>query len=95
MEKALLLLKTQLNSKIIHKEKTNLLKFQTDWFFLCDLVEIRTQDPQLRRLLLYPAELRDQKLFFKSGAKVQYFSINTNSFSEKAVNQPLYLLKNE
>ena len=34
MEKTLLLLKTQLNSKIIHKEKTNLLKFQTDWFFL-------------------------------------------------------------
>ena len=29
---------------------------------VCDLVGIRTQDPQLRRLLLYPAELRDQEL---------------------------------
>ena len=26
----------------------------------CDPVGIRTQDPQLRRLLLYPAELPDQ-----------------------------------
>ena len=26
-------------------------------FFLCDSVGIRTQDPQLRRLLLYPTEL--------------------------------------
>ena len=29
--------------------------------FLCDPVGIRTQDPQLRRLLLYPAELPDFK----------------------------------
>ena len=28
--------------------------------FLCDPGGIRTHDPQLRRLLLYPAELRDQ-----------------------------------
>ena len=28
--------------------------------FLSDSVGIRTQDPQLRRLLLYPAELPDQ-----------------------------------
>ena len=27
--------------------------------FICDPVGIRTQDPQLRRLLLYPAELPD------------------------------------
>ena len=27
--------------------------------FKCDPVGIRTQDPQLRRLLLYPAELPD------------------------------------
>ena len=27
----------------------------------CDPVGIRTQDPQLRRLLLYPTELPDQK----------------------------------
>ena len=28
--------------------------------FFCDPGGIRTHDPQLRRLLLYPAELRDQ-----------------------------------
>ena len=33
MKKTLLLLKIQLSSKDVHKEKTNLLKFQTDWFF--------------------------------------------------------------
>ena len=27
---------------------------------ICDSVEIRTQDPQFRRLLLYPTELRNQ-----------------------------------
>ncbi len=30
--------------------------------FLCDPGGIRTHDPQLRRLLLYPAELRDHAL---------------------------------
>ena len=30
--------------------------------FFCDSVGIRTQDPQLRRLLLYPAELPNQSL---------------------------------
>ena len=30
-------------------------------FFLCDPGGIRTHDPQLRRLLLYPAELRDHQ----------------------------------
>ena len=34
----------------------------------CDSVGIRTQDPQLRRLLLYPAELPNQPLF---GFRVQ------------------------
>ena len=29
-------------------------------FLIGDLERIRTSDPQLRRLLLYPAELRDQ-----------------------------------
>ena len=37
--------------------------------FFCDPVGIRTRDPQLRRLLLYPAELQDQPCF--AGAKVQ------------------------
>ncbi len=31
----------------------------------CDPVGIRTQDPQLRRLLLYPAELPDQFCYAK------------------------------
>ena len=34
------------------------------FLLVCDPVGIRTQDPQLRRLLLYPAELRNQ---IKSG----------------------------
>ena len=38
-------------------------------FVKSDLVGIRTQDPQLRRLLLYPAELRDHHLRF-AAAKV-------------------------
>ena len=38
-------------------------------FAFCDLAGIRTPDPQLRRLLLYPAELRDQHSF-KCGCNV-------------------------
>ena len=33
--------------------------------FTCDSVGIRTQDPQLRRLLLYPAELPNQSIPFE------------------------------
>ena len=39
--------------------------------FYGDRAGIRTQDPQLRRLLLYPAELPDHPLF--GGAKVGIF----------------------
>ena len=44
----------------------------------CDSVGIRTRDPQLRRLLLYPAELRNHRLkkiipFQLAGAKVVIF----------------------
>ena len=42
--------------------------FQAEFFDLCDPVGIRTQDPQLRRLLLYPAELPDQLI---AGAKLR------------------------
>ena len=39
------------------------LNFQLSTFnFSCDPVGIRTRDPQLRRLLLYPAELPDPSL---------------------------------
>ena len=48
-------------------------KSATFWVALLlvrDSVGIRTQDPQLRRLLLYPAELPNQSLFrFESGCK--------------------------
>ena len=37
--------------------------------FACDPVGIRTQDPQLRRLLLYPAELRNQH-YERKGSKI-------------------------
>ena len=37
----------------------NCLKFN---YLTCDPVGIRTQDPQLRRLLLYPAELPDRSV---------------------------------
>ena len=38
----------------------------------CDSAAIRTQDPRLRRALLYPAELRNQPPY--CGAKVCFFS---------------------
>ena len=39
-----------------------------------DSVGIRTQDPQLRRLLLYPTELPNRSLYFsKVAAKICYF----------------------
>ena len=44
--------------------------------FYGDRAGIRTQDPQLRRLLLYPAELPDHPLF--GGAKVGIFPYKTN-----------------
>ncbi len=44
----------------------------------CDLGGIRTHDPQLRRLLLYPAELPN--LFRKSSAKVRFF-IETSKYA--------------
>ena len=41
-----------------------------------DRAGIRTQDPQLRRLLLYPAELPDHPHF--GGAKVGIFLLKAN-----------------
>ena len=40
---------------------------------VCDSEEIRTLDPQLRRLLLYPAELRNHQWLFGT-ANILYFS---------------------
>ena len=42
--------------------KANSVLFTELTFYHCDPVGIRTQDPQLRRLLLYPAELPDRPL---------------------------------
>ncbi len=48
------------------KEKS--LDLRQDEAYVCsDSVGIRTQDPQLRRLLLYPAELRNHHI---CGAKI-------------------------
>jgi hypothetical protein len=60
----------------------------------CDPDRIRTCDPQLRRLLLYPAELLDPLIvvliaFCKSAAKVEYFSRNCNSFYKKQKTEPI------
>ena len=46
-------------------------------FFCGDPVGIRTRDPQLRRLLLYPAELRNHHVRKNAGAKVRIFLITT------------------
>lgn len=44
--------------------------------YYSDSVGVRTQDPQLRRLLLYPAELPDHPYF--RGAKVRIFLFLAN-----------------
>jgi hypothetical protein len=40
---------------------------------VCDLGAIRTRDPQLRRLLLYPTELRDLGSLFINGCKFRNY----------------------
>ena len=52
------------------KKTPNLLNYKLGAELLRDPVGIRTQDPQLRRLLLYPAELPDH-LF--AAAKIRLF----------------------
>ena len=64
------LIKAQVKKKKHQREKNRgsnpvfakLKKLHARWsfFLIGDLERIRTSDPQLRRLLLYPAELRDQ-----------------------------------
>ena len=51
-----------------HKKSHNLRL--RDLLHFCDSVGIRTQDPQLRRLLLYPAELPNQT-FLNWSAKIE------------------------
>ena len=47
---------------------------------MCDPVGIRTQDPQLRRLLLYPTELPDHRF---AVAKIVLFSMSVPVFAKK------------
>ena len=58
--------------------------------YACDPAGIRTQDPQLRRLLLYPAELPDQfsvalegslQKSLHSSCKVSDFSVSGKIYS--------------
>gem|GEM_PF-6214603 len=44
--------------------------------FFCDSGATRTLDPQLRRLLLYPTELRN----LLQAAKIHFFSVFTTVF---------------
>ena len=48
-----------------------------------DSVGIRTQDPQLRRLLLYPAELRNRPSFLKKGLQRYYIFLKSLIFVVK------------
>ena len=50
-------------------------------FILCDSGATRTRDPQLRRLLLYPTELRNPV----QAAKIRFFSICTTSIDIEQV----------
>ncbi len=45
----------------------------------CDPVGIRTRDPQLRRLLLYPAELPDPRSTQHNGANLYIKELKSNS----------------
>ena len=64
-------------------------KSATFWVALLlvrDSVGIRTQDPQLRRLLLYPAELPNQSLFrFESGCKDREYFETAKIYFKKVV----------
>ena len=55
---------------------------QRAFSYFRDSVGIRTQDPQLRRLLLYPAELPNHPCF--AGAKVLLFFLSCKCFGDSA-----------
>ena len=52
-----------LDGPLAHKKSTQL--SLSAFALVCDPDRIRTCDPQLRRLLLYPAELPDQSIFMR------------------------------
>ena len=51
-----------------------------------DSVGIRTQDPQLRRLLLYPTELPNRA---KSGCKGKYLYVKNQIYLLRAMDFPM------
>ena len=63
--------------------------------FISDSVGIRTQDPQLRRLLLYPAELPNRSVLLsgvsgadsKSGCKYRCFCCNMQDLRKRLLRQ--------
>ena len=73
--------------------KTTTPDFRQALLFGCDSVGIRTQDPQLRRLLLYPTELPNRSVFafgfsgsdVKSGCKGNDIFWICNTVSEISV----------
>ena len=63
-------------------KKQRAINRSTDCSLFGDRAGIRTQDPQLRRLLLYPAELPDRPYFlFESDAKVVIYTKLPKYFS--------------
>ena len=67
-----ILMRAKLSTDRRHTKKAQ--SFDCALLFCRDSVGIRTQDPQLRRLLLYPTELPNRSLYFsKVAAKICYF----------------------
>ena len=75
-------------------KSTDFQAFESFVMLKCDPGGIRTHDPQLRRLLLYPAELRDH-FSKKSFAKVRDFLQLSNTYRQKINQISHYLPKNE
>ena len=67
------------NKRELQKKRVPI--FETLSLIFRDSVGIRTQDPQLRRLLLYPTELRNQLPYAVCGCKGTKKIANVETFS--------------
>ena len=67
------------NKRELQKKRVPI--FETLSLIFRDSVGIRTQDPQLRRLLLYPTELRNQHPYAVCGCKGTKKIANVETFS--------------
>ena len=75
------------------EDKKNSARYPSGASFCCDPVGIRTQDPQLRRLLLYPTELPDRSVCrfarfamgVKSGCKDNFISSKAQNYFSKGL----------